>query len=838
MTAALPLATPPIPDQPPRSRLTCGLLVAASLLLCWFGLASLLTAGVVSFLLASLPSMPGNLLGLILLVGLLLIPVACGFWLARRPGWESLKPLGLLLLLVAGYAVAAVVVRVIAGEHSGLETGLRLGGLTLVALGAGTAAMRATSVPRVLLVHTFGFKPPSLAGLVLGGGLAGLLTLGWPLSGALGDSWTSLGLLLQGLALALPEELLFRGVVLGILKNDGPGPKGLATALSLLVYLVFIPTQILPAANWEALGLIFVLVPLALLTTQLRALTGSIWSGVLVTWLYRAMPLLFTDPRDQILEPTQWLAGGGMLVGAGLLALLVWGGRWALASRWRLSGMANIALALCLAVIVWGAWSSAWVLAGEPGFHSDGFIIMMQEQADLSAAYGLADPVARRAYVRDKLIQTAQETQAPVRARLDSMGLAYRPYYLINMIRVEGHHRQGEELADLPGVAYVMRNPNVRPYAVHTSLGTLPAPEAGGVEWNIKRVGADTVWGMGYRGQGVVVGGQDTGYDWQHPALQRSYRGWDPDTGQVDHNYNWHDAWDATSAPHDDGEHGTHTMGIIVGDDGQANQIGVAPEAQWIGCRNMRRGIGNPTSYVECMEFFLAPYPLGGDPFQDGDVTRSPDVINNSWGCPNYEGCEDNTLKPALEALRAAGIMMAVSAGNDGPACETAGEPPARYAAAFSVGATDPAGSIVFFSSRGPVSDAGEEESRLKPDVVAPGLGIRSSTPGNNYRRADGTSMAGPHVAGLVALLWSASPDLRGDVDATEEIIRRSARPVPVSATCSPPHRPPTSKLLGQISAAMNPEVCACGDITGAPNNVYGWGEINALRAVEMALER
>jgi hypothetical protein len=839
MAITLSATTTPLSADPPRQfRLTCGLLVAAGLSLCWFGLASLLVAASVSLLLASLPSALAKLVGLVLLAGLLLIPPMGGLWLARRSGWGSLKPLGLSLLMVTAYALAAIAIRAGAGENSGLETGLRLGGLTLVAGAAGAATMQVAGVPRRLLIRTFGLDAPPLAGLVLSGGLIGLLTLGWPLSGALGDSWASLGLVLQGLAIALPEEFLFRGAVLGILTYNRQQHKVLATTLSLLIYLVFIPTQVLPTGKWEALGLIFVLIPLALLTTQLRALTGSIWAGTLVAWFYRALPLLFTDPRDEILEPAQWLAGGGMLLGAALLALLLWIGRQALAPRWRLPKMATLGLSASLAVSLWGGWSGAWVFAGEPGFHNDGFTIMMNEQADLSAAYDIADPLARRAYVYEKLVQTAEETQAPIRAELEAKGLSYKPYYLVNMIRVEGHHRWRGEFAGLPGVAYVTRHPNARPYPSHTSLDAIPASESRGVEWNVKRVGADAVWEMGYRGQGIVVGGQDTGYDWEHPALQRSYRGWEARTGRVDHDYNWHDAWEDTPAPHDDGDHGTLTMGIIVGDDGQGNQIGLAPEAQWIGCRNMRRGIGNPASYVECMEFFLAPYPLGGDSFHEGDVTRSPDVINNSWGCPDFEGCEDDTLKPAVEALRAAGIMMVVSAGNEGPACETAGEPPTRYDAVFSVGATDSLGNIVFFSSRGPVPASGEDKPILKPDVVAPGLDIRSSAPGDDYRSASGTSMSGPHVTGLVALLWSASPDLRGDLDATEEIIRRSATPVEVSTTCAPTVQTPTGNgLFAQILAAMDPETCACGDVTGTPNNVYGWGEINALQAVEMALE-
>jgi serine protease AprX len=386
-------------------------------------------------------------------------------------------------------------------------------------------------------------------------------------------------------------------------------------------------------------------------------------------------------------------------------------------------------------------------------------------------------------------------------------------------------------------VAYVMVNPNVRPYPSHTAIGMLPAPMGTGVTWNIQHIQAPEVWAMGYKGQGIVVGGEDTGYDWTHPALKDRYRGWDSATATADHNYNWHDAWDHTAVPHDDDNHGTHTMGIVLGRDGEQNQIGVAPEAQWIGCRNMRRGIGNPGSYTECTEFLLAPYPLGGDAFHDGDVTRAADVVNNSWGCPDYEGCRPETLKAALDAMRAAGIMMVVSAGNDGPACQTVTDPPALYAASFSVGATARSGAITGFSSRGPVPNPAGGEL-LKPDIAAPGSGIRSSVPGGGYALADGTSMAGPHVAGLVALLWSARPHLRGDLQASEDIIRQAATPRQVTAACPATPPPPASDLISQLAAASNPPACACGGVTGIPNNVYGWGEIDALRAVQAALGR
>jgi subtilisin family serine protease len=316
---------------------------------------------------------------------------------------------------------------------------------------------------------------------------------------------------------------------------------------------------------------------------------------------------------------------------------------------------------------------------------------------------------------------------------------------------------------------------------------------------------------MGITGQGVVVGGQDTGYEWYHPELKDSYRGWDGHT--VDHNRNWHDAWGNSPTAFDDRNHGTHTMGTAVG-----NTVGMAPDAQWIGCRSMRNGIGNPSAYVECMEFFFAPYPLNGDPFRDGDPSLAPNVVNNSWGCPPEEGCVGpEPIHTAVEVIRAAGIMMVTSAGNDGPACNSIWTP-ANEDAVFSVGASNPQEQIVYFSSRGPV-----QGNLSKPDVVAPGVEVVSSIPYGAYGLADGTSMASPHVAGLVALMWSANPSLIGDIDMTETIITQSAEP----------------KELTTLCPSETGNTCACGqDQPGqVPNNVYGYGLIDAQMAVKAALE-
>jgi subtilisin family serine protease len=819
------------------------------LLLGFLAVSPVIVGLVALFLPAAWPRLATNLTELFLLAALLAVPIGGYASLICWRGWSNLRPFALALLVTGLYILAAVSIRAVAGppdevrELSPLsETALRFGLLLPLTLIVGGLGLLWAGVPRWMLAHAFGFDPPPAAGLLLTLILIALVTIGWPLTGSLGDSWLSLLILLQALAISLPEEIIFRGGVLGILTFNFQHRKALAAFVALLIYLAFILSKILPHDDWGKLVLLISAIPFALLVTELRALTGSIWAGILFATAYRAFPLLFTDPRVElplITEPWQTLARLWMILAAGGLVLVLWGGRQLLAPRWRLSRLVSVGLALVAALMVWGAWGGFWLGLGYPGFHNDGFLIILEEQADLTGAESFEDLTARRAFVRQQLLETAGRAQPPIREALEAAELPYRSYYLINMIEVEGHHRRMAEFAGLPGVAEVMLNPNVRPYPKRVDIGYGETPEQGqGVGWNIAQTGADRVWKRGITGQGIVVAGQDTGYDWQHPALRPRYRGLDQ-AGEVDHDFNWHDAWDGAPAPFDDDQHGTHTMGTILGDDGQGNQIGMAPDARWIGCRNMERGLGNPASYTDCMEYFLAPYPYGGDPFTEGQVSMAPHIINNSWGCPDIEGCDDDVLAPAAVALRAAGIMMVVSAGNEGSACGTVEEPPARYDSVFSVGATSQSGLITGFSSRGPVTDPVLGNGPLlKPDIAAPGANVRSSVPGGGYGTASGTSMASPHVAGLVALLWSANPGLIGQIEATEAIIRQSARPTEVVASCEPPEAgAANTPLLDELESLAVGNACICGDVSGTPNNVYGWGEIDAMAAVELALE-
>jgi serine protease AprX len=443
------------------------------------------------------------------------------------------------------------------------------------------------------------------------------------------------------------------------------------------------------------------------------------------------------------------------------------------------------------------------------------FLVLLDEQADLSAAAALPTREARLRYVYDALREAALHSQASLRAELDAAGADYRSFYIVNMLAVKGDLALVARLAARPEVARIAANPQVRQPLPDTQLDSVHPLALQGIEWGVARVNADDVWALGYTGEGIVVAGGDTGYEWEHPALINQYRGYNGVTAT--HDYNWHDAIHSgggicgadSPEPCDDygSSHGTHTMGTMVGDDGGSNQIGVAPGARWIGCRNMNVGVGSPAAYIECFEFFLAPYPIGGDPLTDGLPDLAPHVINNSWTCPSSEGCDWDTLQAVVENVRAAGIVVVASAGNDGSACSTVNKPIAIYDAAFSVGATNSSDNVASFSSRGPVTVDGS--GRLKPDVSAPGVSIRSSQRDDDYGYLSGTSMAGPHVAGTVALLWSAVPALVGDVDATEQIIVQTAWPRTTAQGCG-------------------------GDgPNDVPNNVYGWGIVDALAAVQ-----
>jgi serine protease AprX len=463
------------------------------------------------------------------------------------------------------------------------------------------------------------------------------------------------------------------------------------------------------------------------------------------------------------------------------------------------------------------------VLADTVAGRSAHFLVRMRAQVDVAATVTAAPTRAAQGERTVAALHRAATAQVGVETELRRLGASFRSFWVVNSLAVHAGRPVVEALAARPDVVAIESDRAFPGISLENGRAAPMAPQ--GVEWNVQKIGAPAVWALGYTGQGLVYANADTGVAWDVPALKSRYRGWDGTAAK--HDYSW---WDAvhgdisgngsnpcgfdTKAPCDDDtvtgiSHGTHTMGTAVGDDGAGNQIGVAPGAKWIACRNMDEGVGRPSTYIECLQFFLAPTDLNG---ANPDPSKRPSVIGNSYACPPEEGCSAGSLQAAVDNVRAAGIFMAVSTGNEGRGgCSTVVNPPGTYDSSTSVGATDPDDQIASFSSRGPVTVDGSR--RLKPDLVAPGVGVRSSSR-SGYALASGTSMASPHVGGAVLLLWSAFPELRGKVDATERLLEQTA--VHLTTT----------------------EGCA-GDAPGVvPNNTYGYGRLDvdaAFRAEEVA---
>ncbi|WP_406073099.1 S8 family serine peptidase [Micromonospora sp. NBC_01638] len=513
-------------------------------------------------------------------------------------------------------------------------------------------------------------------------------------------------------------------------------------------------------------------------------------------------PLAFTDPEEITLllvgtrDVPFWVA---VAAGAGLaVAVLVAIGYAVLLARpsartpsRRVAAVAAVVLLVTFGVVDLGP--------GQPGLYGERLLVVLRAQADLTGlpagASGRAGRDARAAEVYRRLVTTAEQSQADLLRGLTRLRLDPVSYYLVNAVEVDGGPAVRAWLAHRPEVSRVLVSQRLRPLPAPAgqSRGTAPTPT--GPEWNIRQIAADRVWSqLGVTGTGIVVGSSDSGVDGTHPALRAGFRGG---------NDSWYDPWNGTRSPTDQGGHGTHTVGSAVGRDG----IGVAPDAQWVGCVNLDRNLGSPGHYLDCLQFMLAPFPAGGDPFTDGRPERAPQVLTNSWGCPPIEGCDRGVLRPATAALDAAGIFVVAAAGNTGPWCASIDDPPAPYADVLTVGAVDAQRRVAEFSSRGPVPGG-----TGKPDVLAPGVGVVSAMPGGTYAALDGTSMATPQVAGVVALMWSANPALVGDVSRTRQILRDTA----TAATPTYRSGSPT-------------------DTCGAPSNVTGAGQVDAYAAVRAA---
>ncbi|MGM9926106.1 MAG: S8 family serine peptidase [Bacillus sp. (in: firmicutes)] len=466
------------------------------------------------------------------------------------------------------------------------------------------------------------------------------------------------------------------------------------------------------------------------------------------------------------------------------------------------------------------------------------FLIKMKEQVNAAEVAKKAESaaknqnlsaakskLAKRSAIVSELRLKALDSQYDVREYLKKQVKAgnasnVESFYIVNAIAVKATKEVMEQIALMPEVEKVLPNETrqlIQPVSADpketsakgsTAVKEQPKAKTSSVEWNISQISAPQVWEMGIDGAGTVVASIDTGVQWDHPSLKEKYRGYNPaNPSSPDHEFNWFDATSSNaSAPFDDIDHGTHVTGTMVGSEpGGANQIGVAPGAKFIAVKAFTSNGGTDVDLLEAGEWILAPKDDEGNPHPE----KAPDVVNNSWG--GGAGL-DEWFRPMVQTWKAAEIFPEFSAGNTtltNPGGPGSVANPANYPESYATGATDINNKVGSFSLRGP-SPYGE----IKPDISAPGVNIRSAVPGSAYEGGwNGTSMAGPHVSAVVALLKQVDASLT--VDEIEEILETTATPLTDSTYPTSPNHGYGHGLVNAFDAVSS-IVAGLGEIKGA----------------------
>lgn len=448
------------------------------------------------------------------------------------------------------------------------------------------------------------------------------------------------------------------------------------------------------------------------------------------------------------------------------------------------------------------------------------YLIYFKDQADLSDAYELPWE-ARGWFVYNTLMEKTGQSQAKVRKYLDETNTLYEAYWIKNAIAVQGsasatlfglmNYGEIHSLQSIPRIFIA----DTTPYEPHAQDTVVSLPAA-----NLLHIRADQAWSLGYDGTGIVVGSIDTGVRYTHDALVGAYRG-NLGDGVFNHNYHWWDAVDNQPEPYDDHGHGSHVNGIMVGSRSPGEELGVAPGASWIACKAVREdGSGLGTDFIKCGQFMMAPTNLDG---LNPNPNLRPQVVNNSWGDCGRK--YDDWYESVIDAWLAAGIYPVFANGNlsscgyDLPTGLNTVSNPARSPLVTAVGSTGQNdGAYAEHSAWGPTDQPDTINPNgyplIKPQVVAPGMNIPSAFADNDtaYAVMSGSSMAAPHVAGLVGLMWEAGSCLMGDYATTETLLQESAVPIPYDTG------------NGDEGPGL------------VPNHATGWGEIDALNAVKSAI--
>jgi len=386
--------------------------------------------------------------------------------------------------------------------------------------------------------------------------------------------------------------------------------------------------------------------------------------------------------------------------------------------------------------------------------------------------------------MKAQLEELAAKSQASALSILKSRSATFESLWINNRIYVTGANAElVESLASLPEVTEVREEIVVQiEEPIQADNNTILA------EWGVEKIEATSAWALpgGNNGAGVVVSTIDTGVRATHQAVRNNFRSQN----------GWYDPYTRTASPTDNNGHGTHTLSTIAG----SNGVGVAPGAQWISCRGCSTSSCTETALSTCGQFITCPTTATG---ASPNCNLAPNLVSNSWG-----GGQGSTwYNSIITAWRNAGIIPLFSQGNSGPACGSANSP-ADNLNVIAVGSTTSADGVSDFSSRGPRIGGG-----VKPDVSAPGSNIRAAwyTSDTAYNIISGTSMACPHAAGAVALLLSRNPNLT--YDQVKNLLQNQAdRNLGNAATCG--GTPPSA----------------------VPNNIYGYGRINARKSLSAAI--
>ncbi|WP_274517072.1 S8 family serine peptidase [Fictibacillus macauensis] len=421
---------------------------------------------------------------------------------------------------------------------------------------------------------------------------------------------------------------------------------------------------------------------------------------------------------------------------------------------------------------------------------------MMSAQKKKMSSY--QTELMKRSAVVSTLQAKALESQKEVSSYLEEQKKKgevkkIHAFFIVNAMAVTATKAVMDKLATMPEVEKITANEVRKLQPVQSPKKKATSKESNTIEWNVQKVDAPKAWAKGIDGTGTVIASIDTGVEATHPAIASKYRGYDAG-GKLHNEYNWFDATEGEDQPYDDIGHGTHTVGTMVGSEKNGkNKIGVAPGAKWIAVKAFTEEGGTDEALLAAGQWVIAPTDAAGKPHPE----KAPDVVNNSWG--GGPGMDD-WYRPMVKAWRAAEIFPEFSAGNtdannEGGRGSVAN--PANYPESFATGAVNDKNQVADFSLRGP----SPYEGLLKPEVSAPGVNIRSSVPGGKYEDGwDGTSMAGPHVSAIAAMLRQVNHSLT--VKEMEEIIKNTATPL-------------TDK-----------------EYPKSPNNGYGAGLVNAYEAV------